>query len=153
VDALRNIHAALTHDGLLVDTQPISAQPRVATGELELGRLDMGEWVDTIRAVDERLAETLAAGLYELKHEERFIVTDRFDDGRDCLETVSSWRDTRVPKSLASRLEATQATVTVEQEVRLRLLRCVTATAAADARCDRFRDSLVGARAGLGPKM
>jgi len=122
VHALRNIHAALAPDGLLVDTQPISARPRVAAENGELGRLDMRDWVDTIRAVDERSAETIAAGSFEIQHEERFIVTDSFDHGRECLETVSAWRDTRVPASLASLLEATQATVTVEQEVRLRLL-------------------------------
>src|SRR5262245_45503396 len=101
----------------------------------------MRDWVDAIRAVDERLTEAIAAGLYELQHEERFTVADSFDDGRECLETVSSWRDTRVPTSLVSRLEATQAAVTVEQEVRLRLLRRATAAAAADARCDCFRNS------------
>jgi hypothetical protein len=140
VHALRNIHAALAPDGLLVDTQPISGHPRVAAEDLELGRLDMREWVDTIRAIDERITETIATGLYELQHEERLTVTDSFDNGHECLETVNSWRDTRVATSLASLLEATHTNVTVEQEVRLRLLRCVTATAAADARCGPFRD-------------
>jgi hypothetical protein len=88
----------------------------------------MRDWLDTIHAVDELLSETIAAGLYELKHEQRFTVTDSFDNGRECLETVSSWRGTEVPASLACRLEATQATVTVEQDVRLRLLRRLTPT-------------------------
>jgi hypothetical protein len=125
VHALRNIHAALALDGLLVDTQPVSSHPRVATGEVELGALDMRAWVDTIRAVDERITKTFAAGLYDLQHEQRFIVTDRFDDGPECLEVVSKWRDTQVPASLATRLETTKSIVTVEQEVRLRLLRRV----------------------------
>ena len=130
--ALHNIHAALAPDGLLVDTQPISAHPRVTAADVDLGPLDMRDWVDTIRAVDERFTETIAAALYELQREERFTVTDSFDDGHECLETVSSWRDTRVPSSLASRLETTHAAVRVEQEVRLRLLR-VTEPAAARA--------------------
>jgi hypothetical protein len=130
VHALRNIHAALAPHGLLVDTQPISAHPRVVAEDVDLGRLDMRDWVDTIRAVDQRFAETIAAGLYQPQHEERFTVTDSFDDGHECLETVSSWRDTRVPSSLAARLETTHAAVRVEQEVRLRLLR-VTEPAAA----------------------
>ena len=130
--ALHNIHAALAPDGLLVDTQPISAHPRVTAADVDLGPVDMRGWVDTIRAVDERFTETIAAALYELQREERFTVTDSFDDGHECLETVSSWRDTRVPFSLASRLETTHAAVSVEQEVRLRLLR-VTETAAARA--------------------
>jgi len=122
VHALRNIHTALAPDGLLVDTPPISAHPRVATGDAELGRLDMRAWADTIRTVDERLDETITAGLYEPQQEQHFVVTDSFDDGRVCLDAVSSWRDTRVPPSLASRLQATHTPVSVEQEVRLRLL-------------------------------
>ena len=121
--ALRNIHAALAADAFLIDTQPVSVRPCVAAGNNDLGRLDMRSWLDTIHAVDERVRETITADLYDLQHEQRFVVTDRFDDGPDCLETVSNWQDTRVPTSLASRLEATQTTVTVKQEVRLRLLR------------------------------
>lgn len=128
VHALRNMHATLAPDGLLVDTQPVSPHPPVLTRDIELGRPDMREWVNPIRAVDERFAETTAAGLYELQHEEQFTVTDSFDSGGECLETVNSWLGTRVPTSLATRLKAAQATVTVEQEVRLRLLRRLTAT-------------------------
>ena len=121
--ALRNIHAALAADGILVDTQPVSASPPVASDGGELGSLDMHDWLDTIHAVDERFAETIAAGLYELEHESRFVVTDTFDSGPECLETVSGWRGTRVPSGVAERLAATTSAVTVQQEVRLRLLR------------------------------
>jgi hypothetical protein len=123
VSVLRNIHAALEPGGLVVDTQPVSAQPRACAEEIELGRLDMRAWTDTIRAVDERVVETIASSLFELRHEQHFVVADRFDDGRTCLETVSAWRGTRVPLPLASRLEETRTPVSVEQEVRLRLLR------------------------------
>ncbi len=121
--ALHNIHAALTPDGLLVDTQPLSPHPSAAADGAELGTLDMREWLDTIRAVDHLIAEVVDAGFYETQHEARFVVTDAFDNGRECLETASSWRQARVPRPLASLLETTTATVTVEQEVRLRLLR------------------------------
>jgi hypothetical protein len=126
VHALRKIHTALAPDGLLVDTQPVSAHPRVAADGTALGALDMRDWLATIRAVDERLAETVGAGLYNAQLERRFIVTDSFGDGTECLEVVSNWRGTRVRPSLASQLEATRSTVTVEQEVRLRLLRRTT---------------------------
>lgn len=121
--ALRNIHAALTPTGLLVDTQPLSSHPHVTADGIELGRLDMREWLDTIRAVDELLAETVGSDLYELQHEERIVVADVFDNGPECLDTVSGWRGTRVPASLGSRLRATRTSVTVEQDVRLRVLR------------------------------
>jgi hypothetical protein len=96
----------------------------VALDSGELGSLDMHEWLDTIHAVDERFAETIAAGLYELEHESRFVVTDTYGNGPECLGIVSGWRGTRVPPDLRRRLtEAATSPIAVEQEVRLRLLR------------------------------
>jgi hypothetical protein len=123
VHALRNIHAALAADGILVDTQPVSASPRVASDGGELGSLDMHEWLDTIHAVDERLVETIAGGLYELDRESSFVVADTFDNGPECLEIVSGWRGTRVPLRVSQQLAAAASRVSVQQEVRLRLLR------------------------------
>jgi hypothetical protein len=122
VHALRNIHNALTRDGLLIDTQPVSTHPRVAAA-VALGTLDMRDWLDTIHAVDERFAETIAAGLYELEHESWFVVTDTYDNGPECLDIVRGWRGTRVSPSVSQRLAATTSRVSVQQEVRLRLLR------------------------------
>ena len=124
--ALRNIHAALAPDGILVDTQPVSASPPVASDGGELGTLDMRDWLDTIHAVDERFAETISAGLYELEHESWFVVTDTYDNGPECLEIVAGWRGTRVPPAVSQRLAVATRPVTVEQEVRLRLLRRAT---------------------------
>jgi len=123
VHALRNIHAALAADGVLVDTQPVSASPTVASDGGELGSLDMREWLDTIHAVDERTAETIAAGLYEPEHESWFVVTDTYDNGPECLEIAGGWRGTSIPDSVSTRLAATTSLVTVQQQVRLRLLR------------------------------
>ena len=121
--ALRNLHQALVPDGLIVDTQPVSAHPRVLAGGVLLGTLDMREWVDTVGAVDERLAVVAAAGLYEREHESTFVITSTFDDGQDCLTIVGSWRGTSVPPALLHRLATTDDRVDVEQQVRLRLLR------------------------------
>ena len=121
--ALHNIHAALVPEAILVDTQPVSARPPVAADGATLGTLDMRDWHETIQAVDELIAETIADGLFELQHESRFVVTDSFDDGPECLETVRGWRGTRVPDDVLTRLATTTVRVTVEQDVRLRLLR------------------------------
>jgi hypothetical protein len=123
VHALHNIHSALVPDAVVVDTQPVSARPPVATDGKALGTLDMGDWSDTIQAIDKLMAETIADGLYELQHESRFVVTDSFDSGPECLETVAGWQGTRVPASVATGLAAVTSQVTVPQEVRLRLLR------------------------------
>ena len=121
--ALRNIHTALAPDGILVDTQPVSASPPVASDGGELGTLDLHDWLDTIHAVDERFAETIAAGLYELEHESWFVVTDSYDNGPECLDIVSGWRGTRVSPEVMQRLAASTSPVSVQQAVRLRLLR------------------------------
>ena len=121
--ALRNIHAALAAGGILVDTQPVSASPSVASDGGELGSLDMHEWLDTIHTVDECFAETIAAGLYELEHESWFVVTDTYDNGPECLEIVSGWRGTRIPAEMTQRLAVFTSPVLVQQEVQLRLLR------------------------------
>jgi hypothetical protein len=125
VHALQNIHAALAPDAILVDTQPVSARPPVATDGKTLGALDMRDWSDTIQAIDKLMAQTIADGLYDLQHESRCLVTDSFDGGPECLETVAGWRGTRVPASVATGLAAATSQVTVQQEVRLRLLRRV----------------------------
>jgi hypothetical protein len=123
VHALRNVHAALVPDAILVDTQPVSARPSVAADGVTLGTLDMRDWLKTIHAIDELFAETIYFGLYELQHESRFVVTDTYDTGAECLEIVGSWRETSVPVSISTKLRATASLVTVQQEVRLRLLR------------------------------
>jgi hypothetical protein len=123
VHALRNIHASLAPDGLLVDTQPISPSPRVTTNDAELGALDMRDWAGTIQAVDERVNETIAIGLYELTGERDFLVTSIFDDGPDCLAITGAWQGTRVPELLADRLAGLRDEVAVEQQIRLRVLR------------------------------
>ena len=81
VHALHNIHTALAPDAILVDTQPVSARPPVAAVGVSLGALDMREWLETIHAVDELVAETISARLYELQHESLFVVTDTYDNG------------------------------------------------------------------------
>ena len=127
--ALRNIHAALVPDGLLVDTQPIGLHPRVAANGHELGTLDMHEWIETIHAVDERVGETIAAGLFEQTDERTLVIRSTFDDGPDCLEIIATWRGTRVAQPLADRLAAVGGQVTVDQQVRLRVFRRAPASA------------------------
>jgi hypothetical protein len=123
VDALQRIHAALVSGGLVVDTQPISPRPWVKNSSGRLGTLDMREWLDTIEAVDALVAETVRGGLYSIDRERRLIVTDSWDSGSECVATVTGWQGTRVSSDLAHRIAASPAPVTVEQEVRLRVLR------------------------------
>jgi hypothetical protein len=122
VNVLHTIHRALTPDGILVDTQPISARPPVSANGVELGTLDMREWLETIDAVDELIVSTITSGLYDLQHERRLVVTDTYDSGAEFLETVGTWVGTRIPDRLARSARAAEPPITVRQEVRLRVL-------------------------------
>jgi hypothetical protein len=122
VDVLTRIHAALVPDGVLVDTQPVSPRLPVALDGEPVGELDDDEWLQTVAAVDSETDRVLAAGLFELRHEERYAVLHEFGSGEECLEVVGSWAGTHVPTEVASRLERGSGRVTVEQGTRLRLL-------------------------------
>ena len=125
MNALRRIHAALIRDGLLVDTQPVSARPPVQAGSRRLGTLDMREWLKTIEAVDELVARTVDDGLYVIEDEQRFLATDTFESGPELVETVSGWEGTRISSALGERVVAARPPACVHQEVRLRLLRAI----------------------------
>jgi hypothetical protein len=121
VHALRNIHRVLAPDGILVDTQPVSARPPVAASHVLLGTLDMREWAQTIQAVDERIVSAVHSGLYGLRHESRFVVTDTYDSGDEFLEVVRGWAGTRVPSALGHQVAEATPPITLRQDVRLRL--------------------------------
>jgi hypothetical protein len=121
VDALTRIHTALVPGGVLVDTQPVSSRLPVALDGEPLGELDDDEWLETVAFVDRETDKVLGAGLFELRHEERYTVVHEFGSGDECLEVVGSWAGTAVPPEIASRLEGGSGRVTVEQGTRLRL--------------------------------
>ena len=125
VDALTRIHSALVPGGVLVDTVPVSLRlPVVLDGE-PVGELEDDEWLETVAAVDDELEKTVAAGLFELTHEERYGIVHEFGSGDECLEVVGSWGGTTVPAAVVARLERAAARTTVEHDVRLRLFqRC-----------------------------
>jgi hypothetical protein len=117
VDALRKIHAALTPAGILVDTQPLDPRPPIAANGRRLGTLDLRDWAATITAFDRQFATALDHGFYTLEREFRYVVADRFDTGRELVETVSGWRGTRIGSSLANRATSADPPLTVHQEV------------------------------------
>jgi hypothetical protein len=63
------------------------------------------------------------ARTHEKTQERTLVIRSTFDDGPDCLEITGSWQGTHIPKPLADRLAAMRDQVTVDQQVRLRVLR------------------------------
>jgi hypothetical protein len=125
VNALRTIHEALVPGGLVVDTQPVSADPPVEAGGRELGTLDMREWGRTIELIDGRFEEAFREGLFAVQEERSFVVTDSFGDAAAMLTVVRDWLGTRIPAALEQRVARSRGPVDVHQEIRLRLLRAL----------------------------
>ena len=74
---------------------------------------------------DAEVERTLAAGLFKLRHEERYAIVHEFGSGKECLDVVGSWAGTEVPAGVTARLEHASGQATVEHDVRLRLFdRC-----------------------------
>jgi hypothetical protein len=122
VDALTRLHAALVPGGVLVDTQPVGLRLPVALDGEPVGELEDDAWIKMVAAVDAEIDKALGSGLFELRHEERYVVVHEFGSGADCLEVVGDWAGTTVPAEVAARLERGEGRATVEQETRLRLL-------------------------------
>ena len=51
------------------------------------------------------------------------LIALTFDNGPECLDIVSGWRGTRVSLGVSQQLASATSCVSVQQEVRLRLLR------------------------------
>jgi hypothetical protein len=123
VHALQRLHRALVSGGLVVDTQPVSASPVVASDGTPLGRLDMRAWAGTIADMDALFGPVLARGLFVVDAERTFPVDDGFDDADELVDTVRGWRGTTLPEALAERIRRAGPPFTISQEIRPRLLR------------------------------
>jgi hypothetical protein len=122
VDALERIHAALAHGAIVVDTQPVSARPPIVGEHGSLGTLDMREWAETIAAVDERIMETIAAGLFSVAADRHIVVTDVYDDRADLVDVTSEWAGTSISPALGRRAKSARGPVQLHQDVRVRVL-------------------------------
>jgi hypothetical protein len=122
VDALERIHAALDDGGLVVDTQPVSAQPPVVGSDGALGELDMNDWAQTIAAVDARIMEAVGRGLFSVVADRVVVVTDHYDNGAELVAETREWAGTRVPSALSRLAEAEMGPVRLHQDVRVRVL-------------------------------
>lgn len=122
MNALRKVHAALVPGGIVVDTQPVSAWPRVGSPAAELGALDMRDWLRIVDGVDQQVDLAIAEGLFTSEVEPAFEVADTFDSGPAVIDTVKNWQGTSITPELAERLACHSGVVRVNQQVRLRLL-------------------------------
>ena len=123
MNALQKIHDALVPGGLVIDTQPVSADPPVESQAGPLGALDMREWAQTIATIDLRVEQTMRDRLFDLEAERRFVVSDEYDDGAELVAVTSEWAGTRLDDTFAELVRSQPRPVRLHQQIRLRLLR------------------------------
>jgi hypothetical protein len=122
VDALERIHATLAEDGVVLDTQPISAEPPIFGDDGQLGTLDMREWAGTIAAVDDQIVRAVEQGLFSIDDERHIVVTDAYDDLAELVRVTGDWEGTSIPSELAKRAAQQRGPVELRQDVRIRVL-------------------------------
>lgn len=70
-------------------TQPDSLRLPVTLDGQPIGEPEDDEWLETAAAVDTELVKARAAGLFRLRHEERYIVLHEFGSGDECLDVAA----------------------------------------------------------------
>jgi hypothetical protein len=69
--------------------------------------------------------ETIAKGLFAEEAERRYEILETFDDGKELVETVGEWTGTNISQILAARVERATPPLTIQESVRLRILRAL----------------------------
>ena len=95
------------HDRLQANDHDLTRQ---GNGE-PIGELEDEEWLEIVVAVDAEIGKVLAAGVFELRHEERYSVVHEFGTGRECLDVVAGWAGTNVPEDVGALLEGGNARI------------------------------------------
>ena len=123
MNVLRDTHAALVPDGVVLEIHPTGVAARfVARGET-LGPLDQSPFRRDVVATEAALEDTVRARLF---HRERHVVREvvsRWDSGRDALESVSEWGDAIVHEEVRARVEAWRGAVELVEAVVFQRLR------------------------------
>jgi hypothetical protein len=65
VHVLRNVHAALVPRGQLLDVHPLGHDIPIRAGSHGVGFVDARAFARVVDAMDDLVAETIAAGLFE----------------------------------------------------------------------------------------
>ncbi len=118
--ALRQIHRALVHGGLLVDMHPVPPSTRIEVRGESLGELDDSEFWELVTATEAPLWEL---DLFALDDELEFDWLERFDSADELIEAIASWESSHIPPELAERARSVEGPIDIWERVVLRRFR------------------------------
>jgi len=123
VHVLRQVHRALTPNGLVLDIHPLGDEFPVLAGERGIGFVDTRKFRRILETMNECVEQTVAEGLFEELRRLRRHVVERYDNAAEALEEADSWENLRLPPAVLKRLQETDATpIEFIDTVRYRLL-------------------------------
>jgi hypothetical protein len=114
VDVLRRVYETLAPGGRILDLRSVPPPALVEADGEELGELDESEFFPRSLHNGDALTRLTREGLLALEGDaphDMFIV---YPSGRELLDDVADWGDTKVPAALAARL------LPLERECRIR---------------------------------
>jgi hypothetical protein len=104
VDVLRRVYEALAPGGTILDLRSVPPPGRVEVDGRVVGELDESGFFPRSLHNGEALAGLAREGLLELAAEDAHTMLIVYPTGRDLVDDVASWGDTKVPARLAARL-------------------------------------------------
>jgi hypothetical protein len=104
VDVLRHVYETLAPAGMLLDLRSVPPPATVEVNGERIGELDQLEFVPRTIGNGEALDELAREGLLVLEQQVPHEILIVYPTGRDLVEDVGEWGDTKVPPSLAARL-------------------------------------------------
>jgi hypothetical protein len=123
VHVLRQVHRALTPEGLLLDIHPLGDDFAVLAGERGIGFVDTRKFRKILEAMNKSLERVVAEGLFEERRVLRRHVVERYDTAAEALEEAESWENLALPARVRRALqEAGAMPVEFIDTVRYRLL-------------------------------
>ena len=106
MDVLRRVYEALTPGGTMLDLRSVPPPARVEVHGRVLGELDESEFFPRSHHNGEALAGLAREGLLDLAADNAHTMLIDYPTGRDLVDDVARWGDTKVPAALATRLLA-----------------------------------------------
>jgi len=104
VDVLRRVCEALAPGGTILDLRSVPPPARIEVDGEVLGELDESAFFPRSHHNGEALADLAREGLLKRTAEDAHTMLIVYPTGRDLVDDVAGWGDTKVPAALATRL-------------------------------------------------
>jgi hypothetical protein len=114
VDVLREVYEAVAPGGTILDLRSVPPPAVVEADGEELGELDESEFFPRSMHNGDALTALARDGLLALDGEEAHELLIVYPSGRELLDDVAAWGDTKVPAAVAAQL------LPLERECRVR---------------------------------